>query len=113
MMRFFYGLCARLAMILLILSAASTFALAQDQNPVVIIPGITGSELVNKQTGETVWLSIARSKVDDIRLPIIADPLKSRDGLVAGDILRSVKIGLLPRSDIYQGLIDALVKKGY
>jgi len=100
-------------MILLILSAAGTFALAQDQNPVVIIPGITGSELINKQTGETVWLSIARSKVDDIRLPIIADPLKSRDGLVAGDILRSVKIGLLPRADIYQGLIDALVKKGY
>jgi len=100
-------------MLLLILSAAGTLAFAQDQNPVIIIPGITGSELINHDTGETVWLSIARSKVDDIRLPIIADPLKSRDGLVAGDILRSVKLGLLPRADVYQGLIDALTQKGY
>ncbi|HQZ82528.1 MAG TPA: hypothetical protein PLR83_04860 [Pyrinomonadaceae bacterium] len=112
-MRFFYDKFARFAVLLLILSAAGTFALAQDRNPVIIIPGITGSELINDTTGETVWLSIARSKVDDIRLPIITDPLKSRDGLVAGDILRSVKLGLLPRVDVYQGLIDALVKQGY
>lgn len=113
-MRFFYGQFARLAMILLILSAAGSFALSQDQNPVIIIPGITGSELVNKTNkSEVVWLSVARSKVDDIRLPVTTDPITSRDDLTAGDILRSVKIGLLPRIDIYQGLIDALVKNGY
>ena len=112
-MRFFYDQCARLAVLLLLMTAAGTVAFAQDRNPVIIIPGITGSELVNSKTDETVWLSIARSKVDDIRLPVTADPLKSRDDLVAGDIVRSVKIGLLPRADFYQGLIDALVKEGY
>jgi pimeloyl-ACP methyl ester carboxylesterase len=45
-------------------------------------------------------------------LPVISDPLKARDGLVAGDILRSVKIALLPRADIYQGLIEALKDRG-
>lgn len=112
-MRFYYDQCARLAVLLLFITAASTVAFAQDRNPVIIIPGITGSELVNSKTDETVWLSIARSKVDDIRLPVTADPLKSRDDLVAGDILRSVKIGILPRTDVYQGLIDALVQQGY
>src|SRR5690606_15379670 len=102
-MRFLYDQCARLAMLLLLIPAAGTVAFAQDRNPVIIIPGITGSELTNSKTDETVWLSIARSKVDDIRLPITADPLKSRDDLVPGDILRSVKIGLLPRADFYQG----------
>lgn len=112
MTRFFLDRAIRFATLLLILSAAGILAYAREPNPVIIIPGIMGSELVNKQTGETVWLSVARSKVDDIRLPVVADPLSSRDGLVAGDILRSVKVGVLPRVDLYQGLIDALKTRG-
>lgn len=84
------------------------------KNPVILIPGVTGSELVNDATGEIVWLKAQRSKFDDIRLPITADPLKARDGLRSGDILRSVKIGIFPRIDVYAGLIDALkVRGGY
>lgn len=83
-------------------------------NPVILIPGVTGSQLVNKRTGETVWLRTRRSKVDDMRLPLLADPLKTRDDLVAGDILRSVKINIIPRIDVYQGLIDAFkTRAGY
>lgn len=95
----------RAVFVLLLLSIAS-FAQA-DGKPVIIIPGVTGSELVNEKTGELVWLKAARSKVDDIRLPISVNPARNRDDLVPGDILRSVKIGIFPRVDIYGGLIDS------
>jgi len=90
----------------LLLLVVSSFAL-RAQEPVIIIPGLTGSELVNENTGELVWLKAARSKDDDIRLPISTVPGKNRDALVAGDILRSVKLGIFPRIDVYGGLVDS------
>ncbi|HXF43574.1 MAG TPA: hypothetical protein VNK26_07520 [Pyrinomonadaceae bacterium] len=84
------------------------------QNPIIIIPGLTGSELVNKRTGELVWYRVSRSKVDDIRLPLSTDLASSRDDLVPRDILRSVKIiSFLPEVEIYDKLISALEKNGY
>lgn len=75
--------------------------------PVIIIPGLTGSELVNQKTGEIVWFKAPRSKDDDLRLPISANFSRNRDNLVAGDILRSIKpVGLLPRIDVYGSLVD-------
>lgn len=113
-MRSIYSISSRLAILLLMILAAGTFALAKDRDSVIIIPGIMGSELVNREKAdEVVWFSVARSKTDDIRLPITSDPLASRDDLSAGDILRSVKIGPIPRVDIYKGLIDSLISKGY
>jgi len=80
----------------------------QSKTPIIIIPGLTGSELVNQKTGEVVWFKAPRSKDDDIRLPISANLSRNRDNLVAGDILRSIKpVGILPRIDIYGGLVDA------
>ena len=35
------------------------------RNPVIIIPGIQGSQLVNPQTGKTVWFNVRRDKDDD------------------------------------------------
>lgn len=90
----------------------SVSLLAQSPNPVIIIPGITGSELVNKNTGKTVWFHISKSKTDDLRLPILADISRMRDSLVPSDILRSIKVGILPRYDVYGGLIDSLVTRG-
>ncbi|KXK00945.1 MAG: Lecithin:cholesterol acyltransferase [Acidobacteria bacterium OLB17] len=113
MMRFIYRRSLRVVLLLLFVQAAGSAALAAERNPVVIIPGVTGSELVNpKAKKELVWPSISRSKTDDIRLPITEHPLESRDGLVAGDVIRSLKIGVFPRIDIYQGLIDALTDRG-
>ncbi len=78
------------------------------KTPVIIIPGLSGSELVNQKTGEVVWFKAPRSKDDDLRLPVSANLTKNRDNLVPGDIIRTVKpIGILPRIDIYAGLIDA------
>jgi pimeloyl-ACP methyl ester carboxylesterase len=95
----------RAVFVLLLLSFVS-FAQA-DGTPVIIIPGLTGSELVNDKTGELVWLKAGRSKDDDLRLPVSTNPLRARDALVPGDILRSVKLGIFPRTDIYGGLIDS------
>jgi hypothetical protein len=38
---------------------------------------------------------------------------RDRDGLKAGDIIRQVKIPLLPDVDVYQTLIDTLKERGY
>lgn len=88
------------------------YATGQEKTPIIIIPGVTGSELVNSKTGEVVWLKSSRSKDDDLRLPVVANPLRAKDHLVPGDILRSVKFGIFPRIDVYNGLIESLVKNG-
>lgn len=89
-------------------------AAAQGRNPMIFIPGLTGSELKNGETGERVWFKTVRSRSDDIRLPITLDPTKGRDNLVPGDILRNVKIGIFPGIDVYGGFIKTMEEKaGY
>ena len=85
------------------------------KNPVIIIPGITGSTLVNPITGKTVWFSLRRDKEDDLRLPMTSNnPARDRDNLVAKDIIRAVKVtGFLPEVEVYQSLIDSLKARGY
>ena len=87
--------------------------LAQGKNPIILIPGLTGSELVNRKTGEKVWFRVRKSKDDDLRLPISPNLAANRDTLVPGDIIRSVKVRLLPRADIYGGFIEFLEQQGY
>lgn len=82
--------------------------------PVVIIPGLIGSELVNKETGDKVWFSLGRAKDDDMRLPISPNLKANKDKLVTGDILRGIQIiRFTPEIEIYKGLIKALEKDGY
>ncbi len=82
--------------------------------PVIIIPGLIGSELINKNTGEKVWFDLVRSKDDDMRLPISPDLAANHDNLVAGDILRKIQlIRLTPEIEIYQKLVDSLEADGY
>ena len=82
--------------------------------PVIIIPGLIGSELVNKETGDKVWFDIGRAKDDDIRLPVSPKISENHDSLVPGDILREIQIiRLTPKIDIYQKFIQSMVKDGY
>lgn len=82
--------------------------------PVIIIPGLVGSELVNEKSGEVVWFKTARSRRDDLRLPISGGGLSgSRDDLVPRDILRRVKIGLKSNPSVYENLINSLKNAGY
>lgn len=94
--------------------AASTAAPpTTGKTPIIIIPGLTGSNLVNSRTGEEVWFRARRSKDDDIRLPISANPLQNRDNLTAKDIIRKVEFfKVLPEIEIYERLINALETRG-
>ncbi len=85
---------------------------AQGKNPVILIPGLSGSELRHKITNDRVWFKTIKSKSEDLRLPIFADPTKGRDELVATDVLRSVKIGIFPVTDVYGGFIKAMESRG-
>lgn len=82
--------------------------------PVIVVPGLIGSELVNSKTGEVVWFDLGRSKDDDLRLPISADLKANVDNLVPRDILREIQIiRFTPKIEIYQKLIDTLKGDGY
>ncbi len=81
------------------------------KRPIVIIPGILGSELVNRHSGEKVWFSLRRSKDDDLKLPVSRNLARSKDNLIPGDVLRSVKF-LFARRDFYGGLAKSLQENG-
>ncbi|HUF03634.1 MAG TPA: hypothetical protein VMM38_05595 [Aridibacter sp.] len=84
----------------------------KGKRPVIIIPGILGSELINKRTGEKVWFKLSRSSDDDVKLPINLKLEDSRDDLVPGDIVRKLKIPIFKDIEIYQELIVALERYG-
>lgn len=86
----------------------------KGKEPIIIIPGLTGSELVNGKTKESVWFNRQRAKDDDLRLPISSLNLaKNKDSLVPGDVIRGIQfLKLLPEIEIYQKLIDTLESRG-
>src|SRR5256885_1613215 len=95
-----------------LLLALSFSLFAQGKNPVIFIPGMTGSELRHKDTGERVWFKAFKSKKEDLRLPILADPTKLHDDLVATDVMRSIKIAAFPVYDVYGDCIKAMELRG-
>lgn len=102
-----------LALMTVMVVAAEAQTPPTGKNPVIVIPGLSGSELVNRKTEELVWFKAQRSKDDDVRLPITGNPAEARDNLVARDIIRSVQIvKFLPEIEIYERLIDALSRRG-
>src|SRR5687767_2045015 len=95
---------------LFVLSLACMLPIAAAQTngkpPVIIIPGITGSQLVNRTTGKTVWFSVKRDKDDDLRLPMSSSVLsRNRDALEVGDIIREIELPVLPDVEVYKSLI--------
>ncbi len=87
---------------------------AKGRLPVIVIPGLIGSELINKDTKDKVWFSLGRAKDDDVRLPISPDLKSNRDNLIAGDILRKIQlIKFTPDVEIYQKLINSLAADGF
>src|SRR5688572_24837030 len=83
------------------------------KTPIIIIPGLTGSNLVNSKTGEEVWFKARRAKDDDIRLPISPNLSRNRDNLTVKDIIRKVEFfKVLPEIEVYERLIDALQTRG-
>ena len=95
------------------------------RNPVIVIPGILGSQLRQKDTERLVWGGdlnhiVRANNAEDTRrfaLPIGAGPLnRLRDDVESFDALASIKLGILglPISrDAYQNILVALGAGGY
>jgi pimeloyl-ACP methyl ester carboxylesterase len=105
---------------LILIFLFSQFAAAQTgKRPVIVIPGITGSQIVNQETGKTVWytISFSRDEPDDLRLPISPNLRQNTDGLVAGDIIREIRLpGILrifPDIGVYGDALASLKTGGY
>jgi pimeloyl-ACP methyl ester carboxylesterase len=77
------------------------------KRPVIVIPGILGTELLNPKTGETVWPSAFRTKQEG--LPISPDLAANHDDLIPGKIIETVKLArVLPEVYVYRDLLEAL-----
>ncbi|MCA1633877.1 MAG: hypothetical protein LC802_09195 [Acidobacteria bacterium] len=92
------------------------FAAARERTgkrPVIVIPGVLGSQIVNRRTGEVVWPSAFRSTVDGLSLPATPDLAANRDELVAGKILETARLArIAPEFYVYHGLLEALRRYG-
>jgi pimeloyl-ACP methyl ester carboxylesterase len=75
--------------------------------PVIVIPGILGSELINSKTGEKVWPSAFRTSEEG--LPMNPNLSANRDDLVPGKIIETVRLArALPEVYVYRDLLEAL-----
>jgi pimeloyl-ACP methyl ester carboxylesterase len=87
---------------------------AKGRLPVILIPGLIGSELVNKSNNDKVWFDLNRAKDDDLRLPISPNLKANRDKLVPVDIVREIQlIKFTPKVEVYQKLIESLLTDGF
>ncbi len=107
-----FGLVQTRAQELSLEELADRAATTVGKDPLIIIPGIMGSELIDKENGERVWYSFTKYGVEDLRLPIAVDPRLSVDRLEPGDIIRRIPIRFFPDIDVYGGLIEGLTKRG-
>lgn len=92
------------------------FAPARERTgkaPVIVIPGILGSQLINRRTREIVWPSAFRSSTDGLSLPTTPDLAANRDELVAERIVETAKLArLAPEIYVYYELLNALRRYG-
>ncbi|MFN0121289.1 MAG: esterase/lipase family protein [Blastocatellia bacterium] len=89
-------------------------AAMRGKNPIIIVPGVLGSALINRETGEKAWPSLSDSADDTIEMPIGGATLADNsDRLIAGDMLETAKFSsLLPEISVYDGLVAALQRFG-
>jgi pimeloyl-ACP methyl ester carboxylesterase len=85
----------------------ATARVRTGKRPVIVIPGILGSELINRKTGQTVWPSAFRTSEEG--LPISPDLEANRDDLVPGKIVETLRLArILPEVYVYRDLLEAL-----
>ena len=95
-----------------------------DRNPVIVIPGILGSRLVDDETGRTVWgafrAEYANPKVDEelrlIALPIAPEAVVAPDRVRPDGVLESLELALagIPlQVQAYSGILKTLGAGGY
>ena len=93
-----------------------------DRNPIIVIPGILGSRLVDDESGTTVWGAFRAEYADPNTAKgtrLVALPLEGQDGVgnVQPDgVLESIQLNLagLPVSvQLYAGILTTLGAGGY
>ncbi|HUQ32538.1 MAG TPA: hypothetical protein VM095_10490 [Pyrinomonadaceae bacterium] len=79
------------------------------KRPLIVIPGVLGSQLVNYETNEVVWPSAFRSSDDGLSLPVSPRLSDNRDNLVARKIVDTARLAkLAPEVYVYHELLVAL-----
>ena len=77
------------------------------KRPVIVIPGILGTELINSKTGETIWPSAFRTSTEG--LPMSPNLETNRDDLGPGKILETMRLArLVPEVYVYRDLLESL-----
>ena len=83
--------------------------LRTGKRPIIVIPGILGSQLVSKDTGKVAWPTVFRVSDNDLRLPISPNLTANRDNLIASQIVDTIKLAkLVPEVYVYHNLLVAL-----
>lgn len=87
--------------------------LQKGKRPIIVIPGILGSELLHQDTGKLAWPAIFRASPYNLVLPTSPDLDANRDKLRPGKIIEGLKFArILPEVYVYRGLLDALRQYG-
>ena len=86
----------------------------KNKPPLIIIPGILGTELVNQKTQKHVWPELFPDDRDALSLPITSTNLReNRDEIVAARVIENANLGrLVPTIGVYAGLLQALENYG-
>jgi hypothetical protein len=86
---------------------------SKGKRPVIFVPGLLGSKLVNERTGEVVWPAFFRSSDDELDLPIGPDFLTRKDSLVATSAIDKARVlKLWPKVNVFHKLFQALREYG-
>ncbi len=82
--------------------------------PIIFIPGITGSELINQKTGEKLWPELFPKDREALSLPITSTTLsENHDDIVASAVIESADlIKFIPEIGVYEALFNALENHG-
>jgi pimeloyl-ACP methyl ester carboxylesterase len=88
-------------------------AARRGKPPIIFIPGILGSSLVNRRTGHTVWPDLMVDS-DAIALPISSPVLsQNTDEIVAEEVVENAKVSaLIPEISIYGSMLESLERYG-
>ena len=83
------------------------------KRPVIVIPGVLGTQLINSKTGEVIWPSAFRSSDLGSTLPLTPDLAANRDDVVPGKIVETLRLAkVLPEVYVYRDLLNALRSYG-
>ncbi|MGH9754666.1 MAG: esterase/lipase family protein [Blastocatellia bacterium] len=82
--------------------------------PIIIIPGVTGSELADRTTGKKLWPDLFPEDKEALALPITSTTLsENRDDVVASRVIESAQlVKFIPEIGVYGALLKALENQG-